>query len=70
MDLVIKNLDEEVVQRLEEQAVAAGVPLQWYVQGELARIASRLSPAELVSGRQPMNRSEFEAIRQRLRSQA
>lgn len=67
--MVVKNLDKGVVQRLEEQAAAAGVPLQWYVQNELTRIASRLSPAELVSGRQPMNRSELEAIRQRLRSQ-
>ena len=67
MDLSITDIDEDVGRRLEQQAAAAGVSLQQYVKGGLTRIASRLSPAELVSGRQPMSRTEFEAIRLRLR---
>ena len=67
MDLNIKGLDDSVGQRFREQAAAAGLSVQQYLRNELARIAARRSPAELASGRQPMNRAEFENIRQRLR---
>lgn len=67
MDLNIKDLDDKVGQRLREQADAAGLSVQQFLRNELTRIASRLSPAELTSGRRPMNRSEFEAIREELR---
>ena len=67
MDLTIKDLDNGVARRLKEQAAAAGLPVQQYLRSELTRIASRRSPSEFVSGRQPMSRAEFLAIRQRLR---
>lgn len=67
MDLNIKDLDDDVARRLREQAVAAGLSVQQYLRTELARIASRRSPAEFVRGHEPMSRSEFEAIRRRLR---
>ena len=68
MDLNIKDLDDAVGQRLREQAAAAGMSVQQYLRNELARIAARRSPAELLAGREPMSRVEFEAIRQRLRT--
>lgn len=68
VDLNIKDLDDDVGRRLREQAVAAGLSVQQYLRNELTRIASRLSPSEFASGRQPMSRAEFESIRQRLRS--
>ena len=67
MDLNIKDLDEDVGRRLSEQAAAAGLSVQQYLRTELARIASRRSPAELVRDQEPMSRPEFEAIRERLR---
>lgn len=67
MDLNVKDLDDAVGQRLREQAAAAGMSVQQYLRTELARIAARKSPAELVAGSEPMKRSEFEAIRDRLR---
>lgn len=67
VDLNIKDLDDGVGQRLREQAAAAGMSVQQYLRNELTRIAARRSPAELVEGRQPMNRAEFAAVRQRLR---
>jgi hypothetical protein len=67
VDLNIKDLDDAVGRRLREQAAAAGLSVQQYLRNELARIAARRSPAELAGGRQPMSRSEFEAIRRRLR---
>jgi plasmid stability protein len=67
MDLNIKDLDDGVGQRLREQAAAAGMSVQQYLRNELARIAARRSPAELVTGREPMNRAEFDRIRKRLR---
>ncbi|MCY4163981.1 MAG: hypothetical protein OXE93_07200 [bacterium] len=67
MDLNIKELDDKVGQRLREQAEAAGLSVQQFLRNELTRIASRLSPAELTNGRRPMNRLEFEAIREELR---
>jgi plasmid stability protein len=67
MDLNIKDLDDAVAQRLREQAAAAGLSVQQYLRNELTRIAARRSPAELTAGREPMSRSEFEAIRRRLR---
>lgn len=67
VDMNIKDLDDDVARRLKEQAAAAGLSVQQYLRNELTRIASRLSPAELTSGREPMSRAEFLAIRQRLR---
>lgn len=63
----IEDLDDDVVRRLTEQAAAAGLSVQQYLRNELTRIASRSSPAELAQGRQPMSRSEFRAIRKRMR---
>lgn len=68
MDLNIKDLDDDVGQRLKEQAAATGLSVQQYLRNELTRIASRRSPTEFVGEREPMSRSEFEAIRARLRS--
>ena len=68
MDLNLKDLDDAVGQRLREQATAAGLSVQQYLRNELTRIAARKSPAEFVVGSEPMNRNEFEAIRERLRS--
>lgn len=67
VDLNIKDLDDAVGQRLREQATAAGMSVQQYLRKELTRIAGRRSPAELATGREPMNRADFERIRQRLR---
>jgi plasmid stability protein len=67
VDLNIKDLDGDVGERLRQQAAAAGLSMQQYLRNELTRIASRRSPAEFVRGRQPMSRSQFEAIRRRLR---
>jgi len=67
MDMSIKDLDDDVARRIKEQAAAAGLSVQQYLRNELTRIASRLSPAELASGREPMSRAEFLSIRQRLR---
>lgn len=67
VDLNIKDLDDAVGQRLREQAAAAGQSVQQYLRAELTRIAARRSPAELATGREPMNRADFEHIRQRLR---
>ncbi len=67
MDLNIKDLDDAVGQRLREQAAAGGLSVQQYLRTELTRIAGRRSPAEFARDHEPMNRSEFEAIRRRLR---
>ena len=67
MDLNIKGLDDDVGRRLREQARAAGLSVQQYVRDHLTRIASRRSPAEVARGAEPMTRTEFEAIRRRLR---
>lgn len=67
MDLNIKDLDDDVGRRLREQASAAGLSVQQYLRNELTRIAARRSPAELTAGRVPMSRTDFEAIRGRLR---
>ena len=68
MDLNIKGLDDAVGRRLREQAAAAGLSVQQYVRDRLTAIASRPSPAEFIRDVKPMTRSEFEAIRQRLRN--
>ncbi len=68
MDLNIKDLDDDVGQRLREQAAAAGLSVQQFLRTELARLASRPSPAEFVRGHEPMTRADFEAIRRRLRT--
>jgi plasmid stability protein len=67
VDLNIKDLDDAVGRRLREQAAAAGMSVQQYLRSELTRIAARRSPAELAAGLEPMSRSEFDRIRQRLR---
>lgn len=67
MDLNIKDLDEAVGARLREQAAAAGLSVQQYLRNELTRIAARKSPSEFVHAAEPMDRSEFEAIRRRVR---
>lgn len=67
MDLNIKDLDDDVGRRLREQAEAAGMSVQQYLRTELTRIAARRSPAEFARGCEPMSRTEFEAIRRRLR---
>ena len=68
MDLNLKDLDDVVGDRLREQASAAGLSVQQYLRNELTRIAARPSPAEFLSSSAPMSRSEFEAIRERLRA--
>ena len=68
VDLNIKDLDDSVGHRLREQAAASGMSVQQYLRNELTRIAARRSPAEFASGREPMSRVEFEAIRRRLRN--
>lgn len=68
MDLNIKDLDDEVGQRLREQAAAAGMSMQQYLRSELARIAGRPSPEEFAAVTEPpMSRAEFEELKQRLR---
>jgi hypothetical protein len=68
MDLNLKDLDDAVGERLREQAAAVGLSVQQYLRNELTRIAARKSPAEFVAGLEPMSRSEFEAVRARLRN--
>jgi len=67
VDLNIKNLDDDVGERLRQQASAAGLSMQQYLRDQLTRIASRPSPAELAPGAHTMSRSEFEAIRRKIR---
>jgi len=68
MDLNIKDLDDAVGARLRELAQASGLSVQQYLRNELARIAARKSPHELLQATEPMNRSEFEAVRRKLRN--
>ncbi|MCQ3812487.1 MAG: hypothetical protein KTV68_18265 [Acidimicrobiia bacterium] len=68
MDLNIKDLDDNVGQRLREQAKAAGLSVQQHLRNELTRIAARRSPAEFANSLDPMSRLEFESIRQQLRN--
>lgn len=70
MDLNLKDLDDAVGRRLREQAAAARLSLEQYLQQELTRIAARKSPAELAAGLEPMSRSDFETLRARLRIDA
>ena len=67
MDLNIKDLDNDVGERLRQQAAAAGLSMQQYLRNQLTRIASRPSPAELAPGAHTMSRSDFEAVRAKLR---
>ncbi len=67
MDLNIKDLDDDVGERLRQQAAAAGLSMQQYLRNQLTRVASRPSPEELAPGAHTMSRSEFEAIRRKLR---
>lgn len=67
VDVNIKDLDDAVARRLKEQAAAGGLSMQQYLRIELARIAARPSPAEFSRSSEPMSRSEFAALRSRLR---
>lgn len=67
LDMNIKGLDDAVGRRLREQAGAAGLSVQQHLRNELARIATRPSPAEFAKGLEPMSRADFDAIRRRLR---
>jgi len=69
VDVNVKNLEPEVVARLAEQARAEGMSQQEWIRQTLRRSASRLSPAELLVQRQPleaMSEAEFAAIRERV----
>ena len=68
VDVNVKGLDESVVARLAEQAVAEGMSQQEWLRQVLGRTAARLSPAELVAQRAavtPMSDREFATIRRR-----
>ena len=67
MDLNIKDLDDAVAQRLREQAAAAGLSVQQYLRNELHVSQRDDHRQSRTAGREPMSRSDFEAIRQRLR---
>jgi hypothetical protein len=68
VDLELKDLDVGVGQRRREQAAAAGMSVPQIPRNEPTPIAARRSPAELLEGRQPMNRADFAAVGQRLRN--
>jgi hypothetical protein len=68
VDLNVKNLEPDVVERLAQQAAAEGMSQQEWIRQTLRRSAARLSPAELLARRQdarPMSADEFAAIRRR-----
>ena len=65
MDLNVKGLEPGVAERLAQQAAAEGLSQQEWTRQVLKRVASRLSPAELVSQREaltPMSMEEFRRI--------
>ena len=69
MDVNVKNLEPETVNRLAEQAAAEGVSQQEWIRQVLRRTAARLSPAELLaqrSGMSPMSDAEFAALRKKV----
>lgn len=70
MDLNIKGLEPDVVQRLADQAAAEGFSQQEWIRQVLRRTAQRLSPAELVVQRSqaaaPMTEAEFVEVRKRV----
>jgi plasmid stability protein len=68
VDVNVKNLEPEVVERLAQQAAAEGMSQQEWLRQILRRSAARLSPAELLAQRsqvQPMTETEFAALRRR-----
>jgi hypothetical protein len=63
VDINVKSISPEVVERLREQAEAENMSQQEWIRQVLARAAGRLSPAELLRQRQslsPMSEAEFE----------
>lgn len=68
MDVNVKGLDRDVVERLAEQAKAEGMSQQEWMRQTLRRSSARLSPAELLARHQrvdPMSEEEYTAIRGR-----
>jgi hypothetical protein len=66
VDINVKNLDPEVVQRLAAQGAAEGMSQQEWIRQVLRRTASRLSPAELMAQRAvttPMTDEQFDELR-------
>lgn len=62
VDLNVKNLEPEVLDRLAEQAATEGLSQQEWIRQVLRRTAARLSPAELVAQRtatSPMSERDF-----------
>jgi Antitoxin FitA-like, ribbon-helix-helix len=62
VDVNVKNIPAEVLQRLTEQAEAENMSQQEWIRQLLARAAGRLSPAELLRQRttlSPMSEAEF-----------
>ena len=70
MDLNIKGLEPDVVERLAQQASAEGFSQQEWIRQVLRRTAQRLSPAELVAQRShsaaPMTEAQFVEVRKRV----
>lgn len=69
MDVNVKNLEDDVVERLAAQAAAEGVSQQEWMRQILRRSAARLSPAELLAQRSasaPMSEEEFATLRMRV----
>jgi len=66
VDLNVKGLEPEVIDRLAQQAAAEGLSQQEWVRQVLRRTASRLSPAELVAQRsvvEAMSEAEFDQVK-------
>lgn len=66
VDVNVKNLDPQVLERLAEQAEAEGMSQQEWIRQVLRRSAARLSPAELLAQRDrldAMSQAEFDALR-------
>jgi hypothetical protein len=71
MNVNVKNVEPEVLDRLAAQAAAEGMSQQEWIRQVLRRTAARLSPAELLSQRQalsPMSEAEFGALQERVAS--
>ncbi|MHB8465076.1 MAG: hypothetical protein ACYDH6_07300 [Acidimicrobiales bacterium] len=69
MDVNVKGLEREVLDRLAQQARAEGVSQQEWIRQVLQRTAGRLSPAELVAQRDtvtPMSDPEFDEVRKKV----
>jgi hypothetical protein len=56
--LYIRDVSEDVAETLKERASLAGMSLSAYVAGELAKIASRPTNAEIVQRLRTRTRSE------------